>query len=172
MSLIICPECSGKVSDKANMCPHCGYPINENLNVQKSNNILYNLRFIKAKSKVIAISKISKITKESVEDIKKIVDNCEIFLSNIDINKAYIVKQALQKDNIEVKIEDISGTEIFESSIQNTVIDDNIPKCPTCGSTNIRKILGTKKAASIIGFGILSNNISKTFECLNCKYKW
>lgn len=48
----------------------------------------------------------------------------------------------------------------------------NIPKCPTCGSTNIRKISGTKKAVSIIGLGILSNNIGKTFECVNCKYKW
>lgn len=35
-------------------------------------------------------------------------------------------------------------------------INQNIPKCPSCGSTNIRKISGTKRAASIIGFGILS----------------
>lgn len=25
MSLIICPECGGKLSDKADFCPHCGY---------------------------------------------------------------------------------------------------------------------------------------------------
>lgn len=25
--LIACPECSGKVSDKAQACPHCGYPV-------------------------------------------------------------------------------------------------------------------------------------------------
>lgn len=48
----------------------------------------------------------------------------------------------------------------------------NIPKCPTCGSTNIRRISGSKKAASIIGFGILSSNLGKTYECLNCKHKW
>lgn len=28
MALIQCPECEGKVSDKATSCPHCGYPIN------------------------------------------------------------------------------------------------------------------------------------------------
>ena len=50
--------------------------------------------------------------------------------------------------------------------------ETNVPKCPTCGSTKIRKISGTKRAASILGFGILSNNIGKTYECLNCKYKW
>lgn len=29
MALITCPECGGKVSDKAKACIHCGYPINE-----------------------------------------------------------------------------------------------------------------------------------------------
>lgn len=30
MALIKCPECGKKVSDKANECIHCGYPINNN----------------------------------------------------------------------------------------------------------------------------------------------
>ena len=29
MALIECPECGKKVSDKANACIHCGYPLNE-----------------------------------------------------------------------------------------------------------------------------------------------
>ena len=29
MALIKCPECGKKVSDKANACIHCGYPLNE-----------------------------------------------------------------------------------------------------------------------------------------------
>lgn len=28
MSLIDCPECAARVSDKAYACPHCGHPIN------------------------------------------------------------------------------------------------------------------------------------------------
>lgn len=27
--LIVCPECGGKLSDKANACPTCGYPMEE-----------------------------------------------------------------------------------------------------------------------------------------------
>ncbi|MFR2832301.1 MAG: zinc ribbon domain-containing protein, partial [Finegoldia magna] len=27
MALTTCPECAGKVSDRAAACPHCGYPI-------------------------------------------------------------------------------------------------------------------------------------------------
>ena len=29
MALIKCPECSGQVSDKALLCPHCGFPMRE-----------------------------------------------------------------------------------------------------------------------------------------------
>lgn len=35
MALIKCPECGKKVSEKANACIHCGYPIN---NVEKEKN--------------------------------------------------------------------------------------------------------------------------------------
>ena len=31
MALIKCPECSTQVSDKANACPSCGYPIARNI---------------------------------------------------------------------------------------------------------------------------------------------
>ena len=29
MALIKCPECDKEISDKANACIHCGYPLNE-----------------------------------------------------------------------------------------------------------------------------------------------
>ncbi len=29
--LLVCPECGGKVSDKAQSCPGCGYPVEEML---------------------------------------------------------------------------------------------------------------------------------------------
>lgn len=29
MTLIACPECTGRVSDRAHACPHCGYPVRE-----------------------------------------------------------------------------------------------------------------------------------------------
>lgn len=37
MALIKCPECLQNVSDKANSCPHCGYPIQTYLNSQEMN---------------------------------------------------------------------------------------------------------------------------------------
>ena len=48
----------------------------------------------------------------------------------------------------------------------------NIPKCPTCGSTNLIRISGLNRAASVFMFGIASSKIGKQFECKNCGYKW
>lgn len=47
-----------------------------------------------------------------------------------------------------------------------------VPKCPTCGSTNIRKMGGVERGASIWAFGIFSKKINKTFKCNNCGYTW
>ena len=49
---------------------------------------------------------------------------------------------------------------------------ENIPKCPTCGSTNIKKISATSKAIGVLGFGLLSKTAKSQFECKNCGYKW
>ncbi len=48
----------------------------------------------------------------------------------------------------------------------------NQPKCPTCGSTNIRKIGTGERVASVVGFGIFSKKINKTWKCNNCGYTW
>lgn len=48
----------------------------------------------------------------------------------------------------------------------------NIPKCPTCQSTNIEKISLTRKAVGGALFGLFSSNVRKTMHCKNCGYKW
>ena len=49
---------------------------------------------------------------------------------------------------------------------------NNVPKCPTCSSTNIKKIGSVNKTVSIALFGIFSSKIGKQFQCLECGYKW
>lgn len=55
---------------------------------------------------------------------------------------------------------------------QTQPINEYIPKCPTCQSTNIRKIGGVERGASILSFGVFSKKINKTFKCNNCGYTW
>lgn len=55
---------------------------------------------------------------------------------------------------------------------QRALREDNVPKCPTCHSTNIKKIGGANKIISIKVFGVYSSKINKTFKCENCGYTW
>lgn len=48
----------------------------------------------------------------------------------------------------------------------------NVPKCPTCGSTNVEKISTAKKAFGFAMVGLFSSNLGKTMHCRNCGYKW
>lgn len=47
-----------------------------------------------------------------------------------------------------------------------------IPKCPTCGSTNVEKISISKKAVGGAMYGVLSSDIRNTMHCKNCGAKW
>lgn len=49
---------------------------------------------------------------------------------------------------------------------------DNVPKCPTCQSTNLKKISTTSKVVNTVMFGIFGTKRHKTFHCNNCGYEW
>lgn len=48
----------------------------------------------------------------------------------------------------------------------------HLPKCPTCGSTNISKISTASKAIGFAAVGVFSSNFGKSFRCDNCGYRW
>lgn len=50
--------------------------------------------------------------------------------------------------------------------------EDDKPKCPTCGSTNIEKISLGKKAVGGALFGLFSSDVRKSMHCKSCGYKW
>ena len=47
----------------------------------------------------------------------------------------------------------------------------NTPKCPTCGSTNVHPISTAKKATGFVLAGVFSSNFGKTMHCKQCGYK-
>lgn len=68
-------------------------------------------------------------------------------------------------------IPDLTPQQIAQANAQAQELL-NKPKCPTCGSTNIKKMGGIERGASIAAFGIFSKKINKTFKCCNCGYTW
>ncbi len=56
--------------------------------------------------------------------------------------------------------------------VEHEPVSDNTPRCPTCGSTNIRKIDGLERGTSVLMLGLFSKKINKTFKCKNCGHTW
>lgn len=52
------------------------------------------------------------------------------------------------------------------------VKQSNVPKCPTCSSTNVQKIGTGERVASVAMMGIFSKKINKSFKCKSCGYTW
>ncbi|MCM1262564.1 MAG: hypothetical protein NC313_07550 [Butyrivibrio sp.] len=57
-------------------------------------------------------------------------------------------------------------------SVEQTQININVPKCPTCNSTDIKKISTMSKVAGATMFGLFSKTARNQFCCNNCGYKW
>ena len=55
---------------------------------------------------------------------------------------------------------------------KNSIQQQGVPHCPTCQSTNIRKISTTSKAVNTIAFGLLGTKRHKIFHCNSCGYEW
>lgn len=64
----------------------------------------------------------------------------------------------------------IDGTLPQRTVNNNSNSNVNIPKCPTCGSTNITKIGTFNRMLSTGLFGLASGKIGKTMKCNNCGY--
>lgn len=60
----------------------------------------------------------------------------------------------------------------YEHVATKEVINVNVPKCPTCGSTDLSKVSTLSKAGSVFMFGLLSQKVKKQWHCNNCGSEW
>lgn len=105
------------------------------------------------------------ITENEFNLIDNVSDSDRQFLeAMIDLKK---------KDPIEyqLKISQFKAN-LKQQESSKKVEEDDRPKCPTCGSTNIEKISLGKKAVGGALFGIFSSNVRKSMHCKSCGYKW
>lgn len=82
--------------------------------------------------------------------------------------------KACEYRNIEKHAAILRKESVAKNSASYAVKDStpNIPKCPTCGSTDIKDISTLNRMVSVGAFGLASDKIGKTKECKNCGYKW
>ena len=75
-----------------------------------------------------------------------------------------------QQDPIEYQLK-LSQFKAVQAQ-QSRKVEDNTPKCPTCSSTNLKKITNTSKVINTAMFGIFGTKQHKTYHCNNCGYEW
>lgn len=68
--------------------------------------------------------------------------------------------------------EELYNKRVGVEKAQQQSTPQNVPKCPTCGSTKVHPISAGKKAAGFVMVGVFSKNFGKSYECDNCKYRW
>ncbi len=187
MALINCPECGREISDQAESCPHCGYPINRN-NKDIKPDIIHNIMVFEGKKYDLTelIEYMNSKTEEDYKNDRTIWSNAwEILQKTIPITRSgvnellhYIRRYHHVPDfnyiptgdpwyYTERKPKDYNHNDYwYYEKDKPERYKPPVPKCPKCGCTNIQVV--PKKWSFFTGF--LTNKTERV--CANCKYKW
>ena len=199
MALITCPECTGTVSDKAYLCPHCGYPIagtaaareeaihalsqvatganvvppsSEGFYLFSADKDFVNVECKKCE-KIYKYKRLMYFSEVAPEGC---VPNTPIQCPNCG-NITPANSRILPKENSA----HISNTSASHAP-QKKKKDSDTVSCPKCGSTQIqmtKKGFGLGKAAvgglllgpvGLLGGAIGANNVQRV--CVKCRYKF
>ena len=146
----LCRKCLTELFDRDTICPTC-----------KSNSFIVDESINKIKSEIMSASKRKRNSLLKNPEYQSVYD--------------YIQKKSNCKRPDVLELSDDKNVEVCPSLFkkeQSEESNNHIPKCPTCGSTDLRKINVAERGVSIFTFGLLSKKINKTFECENCGYTW
>lgn len=165
MAIILCPECKNKISSKANTCPNCGCPviINESIKICKINGIEYD--FTNFYNRIITVKRNNGLWGD--KDFEAVIYEISALTG---LSSPFRLCQIIAET--ETVPEEYNGETMDEFRAKQRTIQASKPKCPTCGSTNIRKIGTGERVASVVGLGLLSKKINKTWKCNNCGHTW
>lgn len=114
--------------------------------------------------------------KNSIEDTNLSEDDFDLIEEVSDSDRQFLeaMIDLKKKDPIEyqLKMSQFKANLKQQEQVQESRVEENKPRCPTCGSTNIQKISGTKRWFSTGLFGLASSDIGKSMCCKKCGYKW
>ncbi len=183
---MVCESCETsfkyEVAKDLKNCPVCGKPLWESAAEDGEEEILsFGEKMQNPDLYFYSIDDEEKYENKELRDIWCQCTTCKE-VNTIPYNKFDIIKTEYVKlkENLELVCEGCG------KSIKNEIVPkrpdgwrrdlnlwENIPKCPICSSTNIKKISLTNKAASALTFGVLSaGHVSKTYKCNTCGAKF
>lgn len=167
--LIKCPECNKEISDKSEICINCGYPIKQYLQDQENKKLKNdsNICFIGGKPR-----NLSEFLEQLNNGVSPGVVLGNLFNKAREENWFEDIMGGVADTIINYMVEHHEIPKSLEANKPKSYIKPSIPKCPTCGSTNIKKLDVIDRGLSVGIFGLGSKKINKSFECRKCKYTW
>lgn len=167
MALMECPECCGRVSDKAASCPHCGCPIER----RGADGVMY-CPYCGEQNDASSLY-CARCGKSMTGDAES--DMLSMQRQPKDISVATREKQLEFEQR---RIQQEQSRILAEQRRQSELA----PRCPKCGSTSLicgKKGYGIGKAAAgaiIAGpIGLLAGGIgmnSTEMRCMSCGHRW
>lgn len=182
MALIKCQECGREVSDKAEMCIHCGYPLDAKIKkkiITVVNRATFREKFNRWLLEADEIYRCTGINDFKIGDKVKLLDNEEKTIS-VEKLDTYVYYPEVGKGirifgfndmsrniakQVKYIMKDVSDSEVQgEKEVSNNL--EYTIKCPKCGSTQIQMV--NRKWSLMTG--ILTNKVDRV--CMNCKKKF
>lgn len=88
--------------------------------------------------------------------------NWDLYNAMVELKKNDIIEYNLKMSQFRTQVNQ-----------QKQQQESSVPKCPTCGSTNLKKISGLSKAGSVALWGVFAaGRTSKTWHCNKCGAEW
>lgn len=160
------------------ICPHCGY---------------VNLQFNASKFPICKCCGYEDPIIMSMDDMRVFVKNLNLPTADLNSNKLGTIASTSDSPSDEALREKyVYNNEHFSKKAYNDMLEYDRkeckrlqeywdtagrseqpkPKCPTCGSTDLRKVSVGAKAVSVGLFGIFGQKVKKTWHCNSCGYEW
>lgn len=164
MSLIACPECGREISDRAQACIHCGYPLNAqplvSNNVPKLKKVAISASGLSSR-KIVAIQVICQVTGMGTAAAKALVEQNSPYIIVKDAltpDEAASIQQAFLKKDV--------YAQVLDSDADTSSAADKI-QCPCCGSTQLHT--GARGYSIVLG---LIGSSQTIITCLKCGHQW
>lgn len=171
MALIKCPECGKEISDKANSCPNCGYPLNH---ISTEESCKYNVSITKLFdncNKIALIGAIRGIKKWGLAETKTAIEKLPTTIfTNLDLDSAKSSQDMLFKYGAESQITKVEESTFNVRSDENAFFanyNTSMIICPHCGSTSVTT--GQRGFSLFSGFLGSSKTVNR---CSSCGWIW
>lgn len=141
--------------------------------------------------------KCGRVAQEEYGESKQICDYCNSIMQyipkqfligkrgvalNNDLKQQFIDEYIKSSPEFDQYLFDHRDEDLFNRRMENKaklehgkqILEEQsrLPECPTCHSKNVQPISGIERGASIIGLGIFSKKINKSYKCKHCGYTW